>query len=331
MAKKNNIINMMLSVARNQGLTPAETQALIATARQESGLNPNSVGDNGSSFGLFQMHVGGAGGPTLASARQYLDPMKSIQNRAQFFKQNHITTGAGAAALQRPYDPQSYARSVDALLHSRQNGSTVGGSRTSQYASQGNPQSLLDSPRKSWLQAYLAGPQNQLSPSLSSPHSPAVSDLLGLTHPYATDTTAPYQPGAGYLSLQPAFAPDPVVASLMSRLHELRSSQRTPAQASPSTGSLPNAPSSNSSHDYKFIQHLGQSLFGLKNDPGTSQTTGGHHATNSLHYSGKAVDFGNARNSQKQLDAWYNWAKSHAKQYGFGEVFNEGNHIHVGF
>ncbi len=76
--------------------------------------------------------------------------------------------------------------------------------------------------------------------------------------------------------------------------------------------------------DYKWIQKMGQKLFGLRNDPGDSQTTGGGHSAGSAHYSGLAVDFGTARNSQKQLSAWEAWARKRGL-----DVLNEGDHIHV--
>jgi hypothetical protein len=75
---------------------------------------------------------------------------------------------------------------------------------------------------------------------------------------------------------------------------------------------------------YKQLQHLGESLFGLKNDPGDHQTTGGTHTAGSEHYAGRAIDFGTARNSRSALNAW----KAYAKKHGY-DVLDEGNHIHV--
>ena len=51
---------------------------------------------------------------------------------------------------------------------------------------------------------------------------------------------------------------------------------------------------------------MGQQLFGLQNDPGDSQTTGGDHGAESEHYRGRAVDFGDARNSRDKLNAHAN-------------------------
>ena len=87
---------------------------------------------------------------------------------------------------------------------------------------------------------------------------------------------------------------------------------------------------------YKWLQKIGQEKFGLQNDPGDSQTTGGRHSTNSRHYSGRAIDFGDARNSREDLNAWYRWALADKDKYGFTEVLKEdwdgpNAHIHVAF
>lgn len=39
------------------GIDPYNAQILAATARGESGLNPSAIGDNGNSFGLFQIYI----------------------------------------------------------------------------------------------------------------------------------------------------------------------------------------------------------------------------------------------------------------------------------
>lgn len=84
-----------------------------------------------------------------------------------------------------------------------------------------------------------------------------------------------------------------------------------------------------SGRDYRWLQRLGQTKFGLRNDPGTSQTTGGRHAAGSYHYQGRAVDFGSARNSPQQLQAWFNYLNKNRKRFGIVELLNEGDHIHA--
>jgi hypothetical protein len=51
---------VVASVARNASRFGADPVALLATALQESGARYNAVGDQGTSFGPFQYHRGGA-------------------------------------------------------------------------------------------------------------------------------------------------------------------------------------------------------------------------------------------------------------------------------
>lgn len=45
----------------------------------------------------------------------------------------------------------------------------------------------------------------------------------------------------------------------------------------------------------------------------------------------RAIDFGDARNPRSKLNAWYQWALQNRDKYGFSEVLDEGDHIHVAF
>lgn len=69
--------SIIAQVASQYGLDPAAWAAIMY---HESGLNPNSIGDHGTSFGLTQLHIGGAlGNMSVAQARQYLDPTMNLQ------------------------------------------------------------------------------------------------------------------------------------------------------------------------------------------------------------------------------------------------------------
>ncbi len=107
------------------------------------------------------------------------------------------------------------------------------------------------------------------------------------------------------------------------------SNPRTPQTSSTSSASIKALPRRKGEANYAYLQRLGQTLFGLQNDPGDSQTTGGKHTTNSYHYRSSAVDFGDGRNSWDKLNRWYNWVDKHRKQLGIAELLNEGDHIHV--
>lgn len=93
--------------------TGADPVVLLATAIQESGARRGAVGDNGSSFGPWQMHRGGAlGSHSPAWANSYATAL----NRAKEFARLKVHGGVGAAAVQRPADRALYARGVESHL-----------------------------------------------------------------------------------------------------------------------------------------------------------------------------------------------------------------------
>jgi len=105
-----NVVTQIMQAAHQTGADP---QALLATALQESGAQRGRVGDNGTSFGPFQFHQGGAlAGHSPAWANSY----QAILNRAQEFKRLGVHGGVGAAAVQRPLDRALYAQGVNSLL-----------------------------------------------------------------------------------------------------------------------------------------------------------------------------------------------------------------------
>lgn len=109
--KENEIISLIYKYAAQNG---ADARLMVAVATVESGLDNLRVGDNGTSFGLYQHHIGGAGGTTKASAMQYLDAEKSIEERSRAF--TGAKTGTDAARIQRPLKPVDYAKKVDKIL-----------------------------------------------------------------------------------------------------------------------------------------------------------------------------------------------------------------------
>ena len=93
--------------------TGADRRALLATSLQEAGAQRGHVGDQGTSYGPFQFHRGGAlGTHTPAWANSYA----AVLDRAQNFKRYGVHGGPGAAAVQRPADRAGYAQHVNALL-----------------------------------------------------------------------------------------------------------------------------------------------------------------------------------------------------------------------
>lgn len=90
---------------RNAGLGERVIGAAIANAWVESGLNPNAIGDNGASVGLFQLHKRGAGtGLSVEFRKDPRNNTKTILEREVLAKRgNTLRTrekeGAGVGEL----------------------------------------------------------------------------------------------------------------------------------------------------------------------------------------------------------------------------------------
>jgi hypothetical protein len=86
----------------------------------------------------------------------------------------------------------------------------------------------------------------------------------------------------------------------------------------------------------QYLDRILTSKFGLRHDPGNSQTTGGRHAVGSGHYRGTATDFGDARNDPAQLQAAEDYLEANAQAlglklalYGADEDADHANHLHA--
>lgn len=114
----NPIVAQIVSVAAQLGLDP---RLAVADAIQESGLNPQAVGDQGTSFGLYQLHRGGELG-NLTPAQAF-DPvtnaMVALTTMANVAHAHpNWSPGQIAAAAERPADQQAYAASVNQIYQS---------------------------------------------------------------------------------------------------------------------------------------------------------------------------------------------------------------------
>jgi hypothetical protein len=278
----NGIAQLILDQARRTGADP---YTLLATAIVESSLNPNAVGDGGTSYGLFQMHVGGAGGSSHDSARRYLDPRVAAENRARHFRGG--SGGAFAASVQRPADPAGYARKVDAVIAQLRSGKSP----------------------------HLAGGKGALNAPVASQ---GVTEANGAGPDRKAAALSLIFDGDPFWQMLAASAPSNAGPSPVS----------TPGQATTAGGvpaRLPGEPG------WKYLQRVARIKFGLKNDPGNSQTTGGRHAAGSPHYDGRAIDFGTARNSWQDLDAWAKYARQNFDALGLQRVIwqEDGHYDHV--
>lgn len=88
----------------------------LATAWKESSFNTRAVGDNGTSFGLFQLHRGGQLGNL--SPQQAFDPNINAKTALSSFasmQSKYSDPGTLAAKSQRPANPLAYASAVNSL------------------------------------------------------------------------------------------------------------------------------------------------------------------------------------------------------------------------
>ena len=132
MANSNDPYGVIDSITKVAEADHIDPNLAIAIARQESGLDPYRVGDQGTSFGLFQLHKGGelpaawAAGPYVAghggsipikatdptaNAQVALSVVQSVQNAHPTWSPGQI-----AAAAQRPADQPGYARSINSMI-----------------------------------------------------------------------------------------------------------------------------------------------------------------------------------------------------------------------
>lgn len=267
-----NMAALIRQIGARQGLTPAQIRMMLATARVESGLRADAVGDGGHSFGLFQHNRFGAGGQ---NAERFRDPVVSIRERARWFKERNITTPEGAYALQRPADRASYIRKLTAAL--------------------GGGGAELNAPIG--LGAEM--------PGLPSADDPVAARLAGLGAARAglagedPDTDAARAGGlrertASLRAARMAAMPEPAGGGHDGHAH------------------APSAPGAAPGMSGQEIAAWAAKNFGLKatsiNRPGAITASGNV----SNHAKGRAVDFGDAPNSPAQLRAIAAWARKNA-------------------
>lgn len=105
--------------ARRHGVDPVVAVAMMLV---ESGGNARAVGDNGTSFGLFQLHKGGMLTAAGLTPEQAFDPATNadvaLKSLAHEWAKGSARRSPGeiAAASQRPADPVGYARKVNAAM-----------------------------------------------------------------------------------------------------------------------------------------------------------------------------------------------------------------------
>lgn len=116
----------IVAVAQQHGVDP---RLALADAEQESGLNPSAVGDQGTSFGLYQLHEGGELG--ALTPQQAFDPATNAGVALGVMGTVASThpgadPGTIAALAERPANAGAYAASVDRIYNNPNFFPTVG-------------------------------------------------------------------------------------------------------------------------------------------------------------------------------------------------------------
>jgi hypothetical protein len=117
---KQTVAQIIAEVAKSYGIPPA---VALSIASQESGLNPDAVGDGGTSFGIYQLHEGGElGSHSEAWAENVKNNAETALREVAQVRANEPDANWGkvAADAQRPKDRAGYAASVDSILNTYQ-------------------------------------------------------------------------------------------------------------------------------------------------------------------------------------------------------------------
>lgn len=110
------VIDVITQVAKQLGVPPV---LALSIAFHESGLDPKATGDNGTSFGLFQLHKGGELGSHSRTWAEnpYNNARTALSEVARVLKANPgMDWGQIAAKAQRPLDQTAYAQDVNDIL-----------------------------------------------------------------------------------------------------------------------------------------------------------------------------------------------------------------------
>ncbi len=97
----------------------------LGMAWEESRWNANDVGDNNTSFGVYQLHVGGELGniPVSLAYNPWINALISLGRVSNIYHGNpNQDLGSIAAQAQRPYNPVAYAHAVDVYTNDCERG-----------------------------------------------------------------------------------------------------------------------------------------------------------------------------------------------------------------
>jgi cell wall-associated NlpC family hydrolase len=244
-------LNGLQAIKQAAAANGLDWRPLAAIAHHESGLNPAAVGDQGTSFGLFQLHQGGAL-PAGTPASQATNPLWNANFAARAVKALNIqglpvaqqiaqisrrferpaNPGAEIADAQRYYQQQFAGQSAAAAPPTTLAGNGAAAAPTSNPASLAPLQAGFDLAQQS-NQRALSALGKISGQTAQAPQAPNLSALT-------TSSGAQLQPAAKTVSVHPA-APtpsgiDPQAAKAIALAKHYLGTKYVFGGASPSTG-----------------------------------------------------------------------------------------------
>lgn len=188
--------------------------AMMAVAHAESGLDPNSVGDGGTSFGYHQLHIGGVlGNMSIEQGKQYRDPRKNLEMTARLMAKAGASGLTGQKAIdamvrnfERPANPSGEVQRALAFYNSNNKGSLpVGGidagfSPTAASAAVVDPstQSPLSQSRDTLMQLLMS--QNGQNTNSNMQTTNLIGLIQGQQQALAASQAAPSVTGGGMVA-----------------------------------------------------------------------------------------------------------------------------------
>jgi hypothetical protein len=100
-----NVVAWAQQAQQQTGVSDLAAALALSTVGPESSFDPNAVGDNGSSFGLTQLHWGGLG--SGYSQAQLTDPVQNLSIAMLNIQASLNATGGDTSAALQPWSTRS--------------------------------------------------------------------------------------------------------------------------------------------------------------------------------------------------------------------------------
>lgn len=178
----NSVVNLIRYYARVYGVDPL---AAMAVASVEGGLRWGAVGDNGTSFGPFQLHIGGAlppgKGPAFANSEAGIQyAIRSMAAAGAKGKKGVAAISVIVRAFERPAAPGPEIQRAIASYKSLSGGKWPAGTSAAAYAGGGEQTGQVGQTGQQGV------PSQPPTTTISAPESPGIPNMPPSTTPPVT-------------------------------------------------------------------------------------------------------------------------------------------------